>query len=98
MSSVAQAHPEHAQDLRESMFAGSVPAYFQFFHTLHSFNISHGSFSATVPARSAIAIHVNAKGTGSGSGGSETVAVTFNENANTTFGEVLVMFTSTTAH
>lgn len=53
-----------------------------------------GSFSATVPARSAIAIHTGATGTGSGSGsggggtGSGSVAVTFQETATTTFGEV----------
>ncbi|KAF5365431.1 hypothetical protein D9758_010853 [Tetrapyrgos nigripes] len=58
-----------------------------------SFTVSGGSFSATVPARSAIAIHTGAEGTGSGSGGgtgtgsSGTVAVTFSETATTTFGE-----------
>ncbi|KAJ7108322.1 glycoside hydrolase [Mycena epipterygia] len=57
--------------------------------------VSGGSFSATVPARSAIAIHTGALGTGSGpgtssgsgSGSSSTVAVTFAETATTTFGE-----------
>ncbi|KAF8878446.1 glycoside hydrolase [Infundibulicybe gibba] len=59
-----------------------------------SFTVSGGKFSATVPARSAIAIHTGAKGTGSGSGsggstggGAGTVAVSFAETATTTFGE-----------
>ncbi|KAF5328568.1 hypothetical protein D9758_017730 [Tetrapyrgos nigripes] len=54
-----------------------------------SFTISGGSFSATVPARSAIAIHTGAKGTKSvfGTGGPGTVAVTFSETATTSFGE-----------
>ncbi|TBU31516.1 glycoside hydrolase [Dichomitus squalens] len=54
-----------------------------------SFTISGGSFTATVPARSAIAIHTGQKGTGSssGSGGSGNVVVNFAENATTTFGE-----------
>ncbi|KAJ7443198.1 glycoside hydrolase [Mycena galericulata] len=54
------------------------------------FTVSGGSFSATVPARSAIAIHTGALGTGSGTGtgtGNSTVAVTFAETATTTFGE-----------
>ncbi|EJF63956.1 glycoside hydrolase [Dichomitus squalens LYAD-421 SS1] len=54
-----------------------------------SFTVSGGSFTATVPARSAIAIHTGQKGTGSssGSGGSGNVVVNFAENATTTFGE-----------
>ncbi|KAJ4467031.1 hypothetical protein J3R30DRAFT_3310041, partial [Lentinula aciculospora] len=49
--------------------------------------ISGGSFTASVPARSAIAIHTGALGTGSGSSGSGTVSVTIEETATTTFGE-----------
>ncbi|KAJ6572799.1 glycoside hydrolase, partial [Mycena vulgaris] len=58
--------------------------------------VSGGKFSATVPARSAIAIHTGALGTGSGTGtgtgggtggGTSTVAVSFAEMATTTFGE-----------
>ncbi|KAF8153815.1 glycoside hydrolase [Crassisporium funariophilum] len=53
-----------------------------------SFTVSGGSFSATVPARSAIAIHTGALGTGSGSGGGTgSVAVTFQETATTVSGE-----------
>ncbi|KAG9223428.1 glycoside hydrolase family 13 protein [Pleurotus ostreatus PC15] len=54
-----------------------------------SITVAGGSFSATVPARSAIAIHTGATGTGSGNGngGSDTVAVTFEETATTTLGE-----------
>ncbi|KAF9045781.1 glycoside hydrolase [Hymenopellis radicata] len=56
-----------------------------------SFTVSGGSFSATVPARSAIAIHTNATGSGlrsSGGGGNTgSVLVTFEETATTTFGE-----------
>ncbi|KJA26527.1 carbohydrate-binding module family 20 protein [Hypholoma sublateritium FD-334 SS-4] len=58
-----------------------------------SITVSGGTFTATVPARSAIAIHTGALGTGgtatgSGTGtGSTTVAVTFQETATTTFGE-----------
>ncbi|KAJ6607181.1 glycoside hydrolase [Mycena sp. CBHHK59/15] len=53
------------------------------------FTVSGGSFSAIVPARSAIAIHTGALGTGSGSGtgGTGTVSVSFAETATTTFGE-----------
>ncbi|KAF5379275.1 hypothetical protein D9757_010696 [Collybiopsis confluens] len=46
-----------------------------------------GTFTATVPARSAIAIHTGALGTGSGTVSSGTIAVTFQETATTTFGE-----------
>ncbi|KAJ7743596.1 glycoside hydrolase family 13 protein [Mycena metata] len=56
--------------------------------------VSGGSFTATVPARSAIAIHTGQLGTGSGTGtgtgtgtGSSNVAVSFAEMATTTFGE-----------
>ncbi|KAF9489177.1 glycoside hydrolase [Pleurotus eryngii] len=56
-----------------------------------SITVAGGSFSATVPARSAIAIHTGATGTGSGSGngngGSGTVAVIFEETATTALGE-----------
>ncbi|KAJ7108267.1 glycoside hydrolase [Mycena epipterygia] len=54
------------------------------------FTVSGGTFSATVPARSAIAIHTGQIGTGSSTGGgtsSGTVAVSFAEMATTTFGE-----------
>ncbi|KAK0448445.1 glycoside hydrolase family 13 protein [Desarmillaria tabescens] len=52
------------------------------------FTVSGGSFTATVPAYSAVAIHTGATGTGSGSGSSSgSVAVTFAETATTTFGE-----------
>ncbi|KAJ7610564.1 glycoside hydrolase [Mycena polygramma] len=56
------------------------------------FTVASGKFTATVPARSAVAIHTGALGTGSGSGtgsggGSGTVAVSFAETATTTFGE-----------
>ncbi|KAK7047174.1 hypothetical protein VNI00_006840 [Paramarasmius palmivorus] len=57
--------------------------------------VSGGQFTATVPARSAIAIHTGQKGSGgssggggTGGGGSGTVAVTFVETATTVFGEV----------
>ncbi|KAJ3573257.1 hypothetical protein NP233_g2550 [Leucocoprinus birnbaumii] len=52
-----------------------------------SVTISGGRFTATVPARSALAIHTGQKGTGSGSGGGGTVAVTFTETATTVFGQ-----------
>ncbi|TFK84770.1 carbohydrate-binding module family 20 protein [Polyporus arcularius HHB13444] len=52
-----------------------------------SFTVSGGSFSATVPARSSIAIHTGQKGTGSGNGNSGSVTVNFAETATTTFGE-----------
>ncbi|KAI0071345.1 glycoside hydrolase [Panus rudis PR-1116 ss-1] len=55
-----------------------------------AFTVSGGQFTATVPARSAVAIHTGAKGSGSGSGsnpGSGTVTVNFAETATTTFGE-----------
>jgi len=56
------------------------------------FTVSGGHFSATVPARSAIAIHTGALGTGTGTGsgtggGSSTVTVSFEETATTVFGE-----------
>jgi len=50
--------------------------------TWSTFNVSGSSFEATVPARSAIAIHTGAMGTGG------SVSVTFLETATTTFGEV----------
>ncbi|KXN81606.1 Alpha-amylase [Leucoagaricus sp. SymC.cos] len=56
-----------------------------------SVTVSGGEFTATVPARSALAIHTGQKGTGSGSnpgnGGGGTVAVSFAETAETVFGE-----------
>ncbi|KAF7292118.1 Alpha-amylase [Mycena indigotica] len=56
------------------------------------FTVSGGKLTATVPARSAVAIHTGAQGTGSGGGGgggggSGTVAVSWAETATTTFGE-----------
>ncbi|KAJ6535724.1 glycoside hydrolase [Mycena capillaripes] len=58
------------------------------------FTVSAGKFTATVPARSAVAIHTGQLGTGSGTGtgtgtgtGWSTVAVSFAETATTTFGE-----------
>lgn len=56
---------------------------------------STGTFSATIPARSALGIHTGALGTGSSSGGgggttppaSGAVSVLFSEIAQTTFGE-----------
>ncbi|KAJ7443711.1 glycoside hydrolase [Mycena latifolia] len=52
------------------------------------FTVSGGLFSVTVPARSAVAIHIGAMGSGSSTGsGSSSVAVTFAETATTTFGE-----------
>ena len=52
--------------------------------------VAGGLFTSIVPARSAIAIHTGALGIGSGSGGGGgvPVAVTFQETATTTFGEV----------
>ncbi|KAK7691589.1 hypothetical protein QCA50_004988 [Cerrena zonata] len=60
-----------------------------------SFTVSGGTFSATINARDALAIHTGATGTGSGTGsgntgggtGSTTVTVNFAETATTTFGE-----------
>ncbi|KAJ7247141.1 hypothetical protein B0H12DRAFT_1072981 [Mycena haematopus] len=51
---------------------------------LEVFTVSGGQFTATVPARSAIAIHTGQLGTGSGTPG--TVAVSWSEDATTTFG------------
>ncbi|KAJ7691417.1 hypothetical protein B0H17DRAFT_1201064 [Mycena rosella] len=57
------------------------------------FTVSGGSFTATVLARSAVAIHTGQLGTGSGPGTpsspppASTVAVAFAETATTTFGE-----------
>ncbi|KAG7440051.1 glycoside hydrolase [Guyanagaster necrorhizus] len=48
------------------------------------FTVSGGSFTATVPAYGAIAIHTGAKGTGTSP---DPVAVTFAETATTTWGE-----------
>ncbi|KAL0954517.1 hypothetical protein HGRIS_003484 [Hohenbuehelia grisea] len=62
-----------------------------------AFTVSGGSFSATVPARSAIAIHTGVKGTGSGSGGggggggAASIPVTFAETATTTLGENILL-------
>lgn len=53
------------------------------------FTISGGKFTATVPARSAIAIHTGSKGSGSsGNPGTGSVAITFAETATTVIGEV----------
>ena len=49
--------------------------------------VAGGSFVSIVPVRSAIAIHIGALGVGSG-GDAAFVAVTFQETATTTFGEV----------
>ncbi|KAI8986851.1 glycoside hydrolase [Trametes punicea] len=49
-----------------------------------SFTVAGGSLTATVPPRSAIAVHTGATGTGSGAG---SVIVNFAETATTTFGE-----------
>ena len=49
---------------------------------LHSFTVSEGTFTATVPARGAIAIHTGAQGKGAGS-----ALVVFEETATTTWGE-----------
>ncbi|KAJ7212586.1 glycoside hydrolase [Mycena pura] len=58
------------------------------------FTVTGGTFTATVPACGAIAIHAGQTGNGSSTGGggggsacSPTVAVTFDETATTTFGE-----------
>jgi hypothetical protein len=59
--------------------------------------VSGGTFTATVAARSAIAIHTGALGTGAATGSSTgsgtstsgTVSVTFQETATTTLGEVI---------
>ncbi|KAG5652077.1 hypothetical protein H0H81_006370 [Sphagnurus paluster] len=50
--------------------------------------VSGGSFTATVAARSAIAIHTGAMGSGGSSPGTGTVSVTFAETATTVYGEV----------
>ncbi|KAB5588890.1 Glycoside hydrolase family 13 protein [Ceratobasidium theobromae] len=53
-----------------------------------SYTVSSGSFTASVAARSAIAIYTGALGTGIGSSsGSGTVSVTFQEYATTTYGD-----------
>ena len=53
---------------------------------MYRFDVSStGTFSMTLPARNAIAIHVNAMGTGSGS---STISVNFQETATTVYGEV----------
>ncbi|KAJ7093291.1 glycoside hydrolase [Mycena belliarum] len=53
------------------------------------FTVLAGTFSATVPARGAIAIHTGQLGTGGGGGGggADTVSVSFATTATTTFGE-----------
>jgi hypothetical protein len=48
---------------------------------------SDGTFSATITARSAIALHIGALGMGSG-----TCSVSFSETATTTFGEVRALY------
>jgi len=56
------------------------------------FNVTSGSFSATIAARDAIAIHTGSLGkstsTSTTSPTTGTVTVTFQETATTTFGEV----------
>ncbi|EUC56002.1 glycoside hydrolase family 13 protein [Rhizoctonia solani AG-3 Rhs1AP] len=49
-----------------------------------SFTVSGGTFTATIPARSAVALFTGAIGTGSGGG---SVTMNFRVNANTTFGD-----------
>ena len=49
---------------------------------------STGTFSVTIAARDAIALHTGAKGVGSGS---ETVTIVFAETVTTTFAEVRVV-------
>jgi len=51
------------------------------------FTVSGGKFTSTVPARSAVAIHTGALGA---PGSSSSVAVTFQQTATTTYGEVNV--------
>ena len=51
--------------------------------------VAGGLFTSIIPARSAIAIHIGiGSGSGGGGGGAVPVAVTFQETATTTFGEV----------
>jgi hypothetical protein len=51
------------------------------------YTVSGGSFTATVPARSAIALFTGAVGTGSGGGGG-SATVAFRVYAETTLGDV----------
>ena len=66
-------------------------------HLRSRYTVASGSFSVTIPARNAVALHTGAKGVGTGNGGgggggggggSGTVTVNFAETATTTFGEV----------
>lgn len=95
MSSVALRVLEHAAALRKPRTLLPVRTSLKVLYS--RFTVSSGSFAATVPARSAIAIYTGALGKGSsgagttsgtGSGSSSTVAVTFDETATTTFGQV----------
>jgi hypothetical protein len=52
------------------------------------YTVSGGTFTATVPARSAIALFTGAVGTGSSGGGSSSATVAFRVSAETTFGDV----------
>lgn len=62
----------------------SVQTHLYCYSTAISYNISSsGTFSVSIPARSAIALHTGAKGT------SNMVSVLFEETATTTFGEVM---------
>lgn len=57
--------------------------------------MSAGTFTATVAARSAIALFTGAIGTGTGSGGGGsggTASVAFSEYATTTYGDVNIYF------
>ncbi|KAJ1307094.1 hypothetical protein OPQ81_001212 [Rhizoctonia solani] len=63
-----------------------------------SYTVSGGTFTATVPARSAIALFTGAIGTGSGGGGeggAGTVTVAFRVNAQTTLGDNIFLVGST---
>lgn len=52
------------------------------------YTVSGGTFTATIPARSAIALFTGAIGTGSGSGSGGSVTVAFQVYAETTYGDV----------
>lgn len=58
---------------------------------------SDGSFSATVPARNAIAVHTGALGTANPDAPT-IVTVTFQETATTVFGEVRTAQSSSAAY
>lgn len=66
-----------------------IPQFVEGWTISHRVTVSGGTFTATVPSRSALAIHSGQKGSGSdsGGGGDGTVVVTFAETAETVFGE-----------